>query len=477
MRSFFFYDLETSGLSPRFDRIMQFAGRRTDLQLRPIGEPVNILVKMTDDILPSPGAILTTHITPQQTLQEGIPEAEFCRYFLDEIARPNTIMVGYNNVRFDDEFMRNTLWRNFHDPYEWSWSEGRSRWDLLDVTRFVRALRPDGINWPYSQRLDQQTGQTVDVPTVNLVDMAKDNGFENQNAHDALADVNALINLARLLRDKQPKMWDYLLRHRDKKAVATIVRPDAPVPFVYTTGRYASANEKTSAAIIIGNGRNPVSALVWDLRYAVTDYLGWSDKEIKNSLTANWETRRQEGFVPVPIKELGLNKCPAVAPIGTLDASTQERIHLRMDQITRNLHTLRANPEFINRLVKIWGSLPTFPKSHDVEGQLYDSFSPDSDKTKIRLVAGAGENDLADLHPQFADERLTQLLLRYKARQYPKSLSEAEQKQWEEYRANKLQRELPNYLSELSKLSERGADDFVLQELQLWAESIMPVDY
>ena len=121
--------------------------------------------------------------------------------------------------------------------------------------------------------------------------------------------------------------------------------------------------------------------------------------------------------------------------------------------------------------------MPTFPKSHDVEGQLYDSFSPDSDKTKIRLVAGAGENDLADLHPQFADERLTQLLLRYKARQYPKSLSEAEQKQWEEYRANKLQRELPNYLGELSKLSERGADDFVLQELQLWAESIIPVDY
>ena len=476
MRSFFFYDLETSGFSPRYDRIMQFAGRRTDTKLRPIGEPVNVLVKLTDDILPSPGAILTTHITPQQTLMDGITEPEFCSFFLDEIARPDTIMVGYNNVRFDDEFMRHTLWRNFRDPYEWAWSEGRSRWDLLDVTRFVRALRPDGINWPNKELTDDKTGNTVLVPTVNLVDMARLNGFENQNAHDALADVDALINLAKLLRDKQPKMWDYLLAHRDKRSAAEVIRPDNPVPFVYTSGRYPSSNEKTSAAIVIARGKSPASMLVWDLRYSVEQFAGWSDRELAANLTAGYDERRRDGFVALPIKEMGLNKCPAVAPLGTLDAASQERIHLRMDEITRNLHSLRNGRDFIERLVKAWSNKPAYPRSGDVEGQLYDSFTPDDDKTKLRLVAAAGEKDLADLHPEFTDDRLSKLLLRYKARQFPRSLTESEQRQWEQYRMTKLQRELPKYMQELARLSAGGADDFILQELQLWAESLVPSD-
>lgn len=477
MRSFFFYDLETSGFSPRYDRIMQFAGRRVDEKLEPVGEPVNVLIKMTDDTLPSPGAILTTHITPQQTLSDGISEADFCRFFLDEIARPDTLILGYNSIRFDDEFVRHTLWRNFHDPYEWSWSEGRSRWDLLDVTRLVRALRPAGINWPVREIKDAVTGEVVSAPTVNLVDMAKNNGFENQNAHDALADVDALINLARLLRDKQPKLWQYLLTHHDKKAIATVIKPAAPVPFIYASGRYPSINEKTSVAIAIGNGRTPSSVLVWDLRYPASDFAHLTDKEIMTNLTADREAQYQEGFRALPVKELCLNKCPAVAPLGTLDKSSQQRINLTLDQVQTNLADLRHNPDFIKRLSAGWQKRPSFPPSYDVEGKLYNSFTPDSDKTKIRLVAAADVNALADLHPQFTDDRLSELLFRYKARQYPKSLSETEQKQWEDYRRTKLERELPKYLGELGRLAQSGGDSFILQELQLWAESIVPVNY
>lgn len=476
MNSFFFYDLETSGFSPRFDRIMQFAGQRTNMKLEPVGEPVNILVKMTDDILPSPGAILTTHITPQATLADGISEPEFCDYFLEKIARPDTIMVGYNNVRFDDEFIRHTLWRNFHDPYEWSWSDGRSRWDLLDVTRFVRALRPDGINWPFSEKVDDD-GKAVKMPTVNLVDMAKNNGFENQNAHDALADVNALISLGKLLREKQPKMWGYLLEHRSKASVAEIVQIKAPKPFVYTSGRFPSHNEKTTVAIVIGDSKNSNSALIWDLRFNVGDYVKMTEREISANLAADYQTRKQPDFIPLPVKEIGLNKCPAVAPIGTLDEASQKRINLSMEQVQENLSSLRQNIAFAKKVVKAWLNKPEFAKSADVEGRLYDSFIPDEDKINLRLIAAANENDLADLHPQFIDERLSELLFRYKARNYPKALSESEQQKWESFRASKLTREIPKYMAELAKLASSGADDYILQELQLWAESIVPIDF
>ena len=453
---------------------MQFAGQRTNDELELIGQPVNLLVKLTDDILPSPGAVLTTHITPQMTVADGISEADFCRYFLEQVATPDTTILGYNSTRFDDEFIRHTLWRNFHDPYQWAWSEGRDRWDLLDVTRLVRALRPEGINWP-TKRV-AETDQLI--TTVNLVDMAKCNGFENDNAHDALADVKALINLARLLRKSQPTMWRYLLDHHDKHSVLDIITPGQPKPFVYASGRYSSSYQKTTVATVIAEGRTPNSYLVWDLRYDPVDFTSLSEAEILGNLTADRATRRQDDFVPIPIKELSINKCPAVAPLGVLDSASEVRISLSQAEAMKHYHQLNSQAGLIKRLTGAWCKRPAFPPASDVEGKLYDSFTPKSDQTKIRLVAAADSTGLADLHPNFTDERLDELLFRYKARQYPASLSESEEERWRKFRRAKLERELPAYLSELSKLASSPAvDQFILEELQLWAELIAPVDY
>ena len=474
MRTFFFYDLETSGFSARYDRIMQFAGQRTNDELKPIGQPVNLLVKLTDDILPSPGAVLTTHITPQMTVADGISEADFCHYFLEQVATPDTTILGYNSTRFDDEFIRHTLWRNFHDPYWWAWAEGRDRWDLLDVTRLVRALRPEGINWPTKRvaEMDQL------ITTVNLVDMAKCNGFENDNAHDALADVKALINLAKLLRQSQPTMWRYLLDHHDKHSILNIIAPGQPKPFVYASGRYSSSYQKTTVATVIAEGRTPNSYLVWDLRYDPADFTSLSEAEILGNLTADRATRRQDDFFPIPIKELSINKCPAVAPLGVLDAASEARISLSRAEAMGHYRQLNSQAGLVKRLTKAWCKRPAFPPASDVEGKLYDSFTPKSDQAKIRLVAAADSASLADLHPNFTDERLDELLFRYKARQYPASLSESEEEHWRKFRRAKLERELPAYLSELSKLANStAADQFILEELQLWAESIAPVDY
>ena len=231
--TFFFYDLETSGLSPRDDRIMQFAGIRTDLDLNPIGEPVNLLVQLPEDTLPSPDALMVTKITPQQTRLDGLSEPEFCKYVSEEIFTPGTIAVGYNSVRFDDEFMRFTFWRNFYDPYEWQWKDGRSRWDLLDVVRMTRALRPEGIKWPFQplRRLNRETGvreevldddgEPVMVATNRLELITELNDIKHEHAHDALSDVEALISVTRLIREKQPKLYEYLLAMRDKKRVAS----------------------------------------------------------------------------------------------------------------------------------------------------------------------------------------------------------------------------------------------------------------
>ena len=257
--TFYFYDLETSSGSPRTGRIMQFAGQRTNENLEPIGDPDNILLKLADDILPEPEAILVHGITPQQTLSDGISEADFAEIFFNKIAESNTIFIGYNNIRFDDEFMRALAFRNFYEPYEWHWKDGRGRWDLLDPMRMMRALRPEGIKWP-----------TIDgKPTVKLEELAKANNITHDNAHDALSDVQALIDLAVLYKKSQPKLFSYLIGNRDKKTVAKIAEKGEP--FVYTSGKYDSEFNKTTVVWNCFSHPRRDGAIVYDLRYDPTE--------------------------------------------------------------------------------------------------------------------------------------------------------------------------------------------------------------
>lgn len=451
MTSFFFYDLETSGLNARFDRVMQFAGIRTDKDLIQIGEPINILVRLSEDILPSPEALLVTGITPQQTIADGISEHEFAKFLIDEIFTPGTVTVGFNNVRFDDEFIRHTLWRNFYDPYEWSWSENRSRWDLLDVVRLTRALRPDGINWP-----------VVNGKSVNKLELlAKENDIKQEHAHDALSDVEALIGVTKMIRDKQPKLFDYLLNMRSKKEIAKLVNLDTPKPFIYSSGRF-QCSERTTAAFPISPGNKPGSTLIYNLRHDPTEI----DFDKISKENPWWE---------LPIKELQYNRCPAVAPLNVLDKKSQERLELPLEKINENLDKLIKNQSIVDKLIDIWKKRPDFPPANDVEAQLYEGFTIDEDKPRIKAVRELDGEHLSDFHPMFKDERLDKLLFRYKAREFPKSLSEDEQKRWQEYMVNKYQKQLPPLNTKLTELSKNPDNQFILEEIQLWIESNMPI--
>lgn len=466
--SFFFYDLETSGFDPKSHRVMQFAGQRTDLNLAPVGDPVNVLVKLTDDVLPDPQAILVTGITPQQTLQEGLSEAEFLRLLHAEVFVPGTIVSGFNSVRFDDEFMRYAHYRNFYDPYEWAWQDKRSRWDLLDVVRMTRALRPSGIEWP----VDDEGN-----PTNRLELLSSKNGLDHAKAHDALSDVQALIAVAKLIKQNQPKLFEYLLDLRDKKQVAQLVNLDNPEPFVYSSGRYSKDYNHTTVAYPIAPGGTPGSVLVYDLRHDPQDWAGLSIQQLKDIRFANREKRQMEGFVALPAKELSLNKCPAVAPLGVLSEEAQKNIKINLNQVQQNLSKL-LKTDLADKMVEVFAR-QEFPKVTDVDARLYDGFVNGPDKAKVAAVRPAGEQELADFNPNFSDERLEELLLRYKARNFAKSLSQDEQAKWEEYRKQRLQRDLPNYIKALQSLSAQAQttnSHFLLSELQLWAESIAPAD-
>jgi exodeoxyribonuclease-1 len=469
-KTFFFYDLETSGLSAQEDRIMQFAGIRTDMDLNQIDEPFNMLVKLNDDTLPSPEALMVTGITPQQTVDDGYSEAEFSRILASDVFKPDTIIVGFNNIRFDDMFIHHLLWRNFYDSYEWSWKEGRSRWDLMDVVRMTRALRPEGIEWPVDEKGE---------PTNKLELISKANNIGHFKAHDALSDVQALIAITKLIRDKQPQLYEYLLKMRDKKEIKKLVNLDNKQPFVYVSGRFDSAFNKATVVFPLTSGKNG-NVVVYDLRCDPTPFLNLNQIDLAKKLYATWQERQADDFVKIPVKELQYNRAPAVAPLSVL-TQTDGWNKIKLDEITieNNKKILLSAPGFAENIRTVFENREEYKKSSDPEAQLYDGFVPDIDKLRIETVRNATERELADFHPSFTDERLDPLLLHYKARNFPKSLAEDEVTEWEKWRVARISANLPAFAESLHKLSSSTTDEnklFVLQELHLWAENILPID-
>jgi exodeoxyribonuclease-1 len=475
--SFFFYDLETSGFRAQSARIMQFAGQRTNMELKPVGDPVNLLIKLTPDVLPDPDAVLVTGITPQMTIDNGVTEVEFLRFFHESICLPETVFLGYNSVRFDDDFMRHLFYRNFYDAYRWQWCDDCSRWDLLDMVRMMRALRPEGITWPFA---------SDGSPSNRLGLLTSVNALDHANAHDALSDVNATIALAKLIKDKQPKLFSYLFDMRRKQNVKTLV--EGGQPFVYTSGAYPSEFLKTTAAIRIAADPNKQESLVYDLRYDPNQLATLSVKQIAERW--RWRRDRKPGDPSVPVKTLRYNRCPAVAPLTVVDAASCARINLDMNLVEANRKQLINLPELGQKLLAaqrlLSGDRPQselLGNENEVDGQLYDGFIDPRDAAGMGKVQAASAAELATLDIHFYDNRLSALLPLYKARNFPSLLTSEERDTWEAFRLQRLlsggaRSRMTKYCERLQVLIDSPGTTkskrYLLEELRLYGESIAP---
>ncbi|WP_295969685.1 exodeoxyribonuclease I [uncultured Xanthomonas sp.] len=437
--SFLFYDLETFGADPRRTRIAQFAAVRTDAELNVIEEPISFFVKPADDLLPSPIATLITGIAPQQALREGVSEAEAFARIAEQMARPQTCTLGYNSLRFDDEFVRHGLFRNFYDPYEREWRKGNSRWDLLDMLRLMHALRPEGIVWP--QREDGAT-------SFKLEQLALANGVRDGDAHEALSDVYATIGMARHFRRSQPRLWEYALKLRDKRFCGSLLDAVAMQPVLHVSMRYPAA--RLCAAPVLPLARHPridSRVLVFDLEGDIEPLLRYTPEQIADRLYTP-QADLPEGEQRIPLKEVHLNKAPALVAWAHLREADFARLRLDPAQLLAKAERLReAGPALAEKVRRVFASERAAVPA-DVDASLYDGFLADGDKRTMAQVRATPPAQLAALEGQFRDPRLPELLFRYRARNWPQSLSIAEQARWDDYRRQRLQQD--SGLSELS---------------------------
>lgn len=471
--TYFWHDYETFGADPRRDKPAQFAGIRTDMDFNIVGEPVVLYCQPPADMLGHPEATLITGITPQVALERGVPEPEFIETIVAEMAVPSTCSVGYNSLAFDDEVTRHTLWRNFFDPYAREWQNGCSRWDIINMVRLAYALRPDGIEWP-----KREDG----TPSFKLEHLATANNLVQERAHDALSDVHATIGLARLIRDKQPKLFDYVVHNRDKHSARKMLDMGTRKPALHVSSKFPAANGCLSPVMpIAAHPSNKNCVIVYDLRVDPTPLLELPPDEIFERIftpTADLP----EDTPRVALKGVHLNKCPVLAPFEMMRESEAARLNLDINQCRRHWKAIHDRLSEVEAKATAVFDAHAFEPDGDAEAALYDGFIGDADRKLADQVRRTSAADLADGAIVFADNRLNELLFRYRARHFPETLVDAERDDWNNWLSKRLEfapdggLTLDDYDELIAQLMERvqgePAQLQLLLDLKAWSAKL-----
>lgn len=428
--SILWHDYETFGVNPQLDRPCQFAAVRTDYDLNPIAKPMNWFCQIPNDYLPSPRACIITGITPQQTLRDGYIEAEFIRRIDEQMLQPNTCVAGYNSIRFDDEVTRFTLFRNFYDPYEREWRNNNSRWDIIDLVRACYALRPEGIVWP-----TKEDGS----PSFKLEELTQANGISHESAHDAVSDVYATIAMAKLIKTKQHKLYDYGFSLRDKKTVLKRIDLHHMTPLVHVSSRFPAINGCCSVVMPVGlhpTNKNAIIAI--DLAQPIDTLLTHSSEQLAElmftkTVDLDYPTQRPG------LKLIYLNRSPFIAPLKTLAPARAEQLNIDISVITKNRDAILQQSGLIQHVLDIYEHISqnSPQRTSDIDSSLYsEGFPTQAEKEwKSRVIATPPEL-LADF--EAPTDALSQKLFRYRARNYPASLTADEATKWQNFRRARL---------------------------------------
>jgi exodeoxyribonuclease-1 len=461
--TFYWYDLETTGTNPKWDRIVQFAGQRTDQDLNPIGDALCFFVHLPDDVLPNPDAALVTGITPSKLAAQGISEFNALQRILNEFNVPGTCALGYNSLRFDDEFIRYALYRHLLDPYAREYRNGNSRWDLVDLVRAAGALRPKGIHWP-----TDELGQ----PVYKLEELTRANGIDHGQAHDAMSDVYATIGMAKLLKSEQPRLFDYYYDLRQKKYVKELLEPLGERLCVHVSAMYGKDRSNVAPVISITRHPNNTNAIVVaDLGQDIECLLDWSEDEIRQKLFV------PKGEARAPLREVKINRSPFVAPFEVLDDENIQTLGLSKKVIKERWRRLKQ-PAIAQKIRRAYVQ-DGMPRESDPDAALYGAFLQEEDKARSNhLYQEIAQGRWPDM--DFRDGRLPALAARMKARSFPQLMTPDERSAWQDYVKDKLvgQGDWLNLARFAERLSELEAENLdadkrgILKELGEYGDAL-----
>ncbi len=478
--TFFWYDYETWGKSPHRDRIVQFGGVRTDEDLEQLGKPIELKCRPGLDCPIGPGAVNVHGIMPEEAKEGGVPESEFAERIHAELSREGTCSVAYNGMSFDHEFTRVLFYRNLRDPYEWAWKNGNTCWDTLELMRAAFLLRPDALkNWP-----KKENGR----PSFQLEKLAEANleeDLQQRRAHDALRDSIYMLEIAKLVRESAPELWDYALQLRMKENVKKLRERDQPI--LYVVGKIRTERNCSTFLSNLGvRGRNENEDFAFDLFYEPTPLLKPYQQWTLEDKSMAWRT----------VLSFKCNQSPFVCRWGYIDKLTElplkdilDRMQLneaevqnRHDRIQEFIARESENPfsEYIRHRKAESEHRYSFRQT-DPEEAIYEGFISNRDRNLMDQALREGA-DFDWRSIQSKDPRVEPLIFRYLARNYPESLDDPGKKRWNAYcRKRQLESKQQRYVTadqifsyELRDCSEPwgNLDESKAKQLLEWQEGV-----
>jgi len=398
--NFVFYDTETTGIVQTFDQILQFAAIMTNDKFVEL-DRFEIRCRRLPWVVPAPMAMKVTNITPALLEDPTLPSHyEMMREIHTRLeAWSPSIFIGYNSMRFDEPLLQQAFWQALYSPYL-TVTKGNSRLDILPLVQAASHLKPDTLNYP-------KTGKGK--IGFKLDQLAPLNGFAHEHAHDALADVEATIHIAKILSDGAPDLWRPAVKRTKKEATANIVLHGAPIlvvehfpwgPSVWFGQRLDSNSNKGSYA---------------KLARLDTNWRGISsldDNALFKALSAS----------PKPVRQIALNKAPIV--YAASEASAKFSISPDEGVISQS-NFLRANPSFADKLAIASEKVSEpWPKGEHVEQMIFDGFLSPKDEKLIDKFHRSNWKTRAELVHLFQDQRLRQLAQRLVYVSAPELLSD-----------------------------------------------------
>jgi exodeoxyribonuclease-1 len=329
-------------------------------------------------------------------------------------------------MRFDHVLTQHLLYRNLRDPYGWHWRNGNSKWDIIDLVRAACALRPEGIEWPLNDD---------GISSFRLGDLASANRIVLESAHEAVSDVKATIDLARLVKRTQPRLYDYFFSLRDKAKVRDIVCAKSRKPIVHTSSMIRS--EYLNTSLVLPLAPHPAirdATIVYDLRNDPSTCLNLSLEEMRKLLFSR-NSDIPKGATRPALKVIHHNRCPFVAMGSLVTTSVAERISINLELAESFADRILQSPSFIENAQSCYkdgNSAASERRNSDVDYALYEGgFVSDGDKSLLEEWLEQPVENLSKSIPKFNDYRLPELAFRYVARNYPDLLLERDAAKWQ----------------------------------------------
>lgn len=419
-KSFLFYDYETFGVHTALDKVAQFSSIRTDLSFNIIHKKKNFFCIPPIDYLPDPNAILITKILPQDTYLNGMNEYFFAHKIHNIFIKSNTCIVGFNNLNFDNLVTRNIFYRNCFDPYEWSWKNGNSSWDILNILRAFYIFFPKNIFWPKNPE-----GHV----SFKLSDFTKINNISHLNVHDSFSDVLATVKVAKLLCFYNKKFFFKLYCFSQKNNIKNFIRKNSTKPFFYLSSIFGAKRNNISCMMYLNDHpTNNNLLLLFDLQVDVKKIFLLYRQSNKFKCTI-------KDLLSAGIKIIYLNKSPMFFKYSSISEKECQRLKLDYIRFQKSFFLL-----FQHKYIKKWilsiflNSTNRYPLvSDNIDLMLYHNFFNDKDKLLLNILHQESPKNWNIRNIKFLDARLYKIIFRLRARNFPDSLSLLEKKKWKKH--------------------------------------------